>query len=681
MPAYDFNSRRQVSAPRAPLLSTFKQLELLGLDMVTPTDLMKSGRTPYAKNFRLYAQQSDDRQVAVSSKKGSGFYLNPLGETKSAYVEGVVGASNTPIGVTMNNVLHKFKSAVNRRVTRLDVMLSSGTGSGAVLVELWSDNAGLPYKKLATSSFQNGDITSTPQYVTARFIEAPKLTANSDYWIVLKVQDDGSDGYLVSTTNEISASYISNAGVSGLVAQDFSINYRLYTTEENIAKNSFRWIRANGNNTTVVVYGTTMYRVDEINKVLVSIKTGLSASASYYSFATSDDKLFWVNGYDALSYWDGATFGTITDPELPVLSQVVSHKDRLFGISAADKSKLVWSEAPGNPSYTTNPITGVQTPTTASQQWYNEWRSTSFYYIPLPEHSSPVTSLQSFQDSLFIFTEDGKYVFSGYDNGSFTLRESTGFGGAVAPGAVTATKNYMYFVNKDGLYQCDGTYDKKISSLIEPLFRGITSKAKVTVSQWKEQVRFYIQENGSAYNNACIIYHEGLEEIQYDTNTWVQQSIPYGDSDDDDQLIEISSIVPTMYIAESDYNNLGAPIDFEYRFNYTSLKSPAQKKRIKKFFPLFQGVDTSFPVVVELDRDFQNSPRAKIINLTVGGGTFGQEHSLGDGLEFSGGTNFKVHRLRFSGYGNYWQIRVSREAVNNRVALIGAQFSYKMKRI
>ena len=209
----------------------------------------------------------------------------------------------------------------------------------------------------------------------------------------------------------------------------------------------------------------------------------------------------------------------------------------------------------------------------------------------------------------------------------------------------------------------------------------MTSREDVTVAEWQNQVRFYIQESGSAYNNACVIYHEGLDELQYDTDTWIQQAIPYDDADDSNQLIEVSSLVPTMYIAEQEYSHLGMPIDFEYRLSYTSLKSPAQKKRIKKFFPLLQGVDTSFPLTVGLDRDFQDSPRTKIVNLTVDGGTFGQDHEFGDGLEFGGGTSFKQHRLRFSGYGNYWQIRVSRKAVNNRVALVGAQFSYKMKRI
>ena len=280
-----------------------------------------------------------------------------------------------------------------------------------------------------------------------------------------------------------------------------------------------------------------------------------------------------------------------------------------------------------------------------------------------------------------MFSADGKYVYSGYDAGSFILRESTGFAGAVSHESVCITKNFMYFVSKDGFYKFDGTNDEKISGVIEPLFRGLTSREDVTVSSWRNQVRWYIQEDGSAVNNSCVVYHEELKEIQYDTDTWVKQSIPYSDADDSDQLIEVSSLVPTMYVAETGYSNLGAPIDFEYRFNYNALKSPAQKKRIKKFFPLLQGVDSSFPLIVALDRDFQDSPRTKIVNLTVEGGVFGQEHELGDGLEFSSGTSFKMHRLRFSGYGHYWQMRVMRKAVNNRVALIGAQFSYKMKRI
>lgn len=835
MPAYDFGSRQQVRAPSSSNLAQFQQLEQLGLDMVSPVDLMKSGRTPYARNFRLYAQQADDRQVAVSNRKGSGFYLNPLNETKTVSQESTAGASTQTIGVTLNNVLQKFVAPNSNRVTKLDIKLANpGVGRSAIIVELWSDNAGAPYKLLATSSYENGDISLSPGYVTARFIKAPKLTSSATYWIVLKVQDDGRDGYTVSTTTNTALSYVSNTGVSSPVAQTFSINYKLYTTAEAAVKGVYRWNRENGTNMTLVVIGTTLYRVDELTKTLVVVQTGLNASASYYSFDNADNKLFWVNSYDQLTTWDGTLeadnstlvtngffetnatgwtkvasqagvtvarttgqyysgaasldiahatlsmtggtqvnlvknhtyhitywakvavaknvkvfgtnkditnadvfltgdekqigstlagttswqqvnfmytatedskyilfqaetaathlyiddvvikdtgFGYITDPELPVLSQIVYHKDRLFGVVASDKNRFVWSEAPGNPTATTDILTGAQTNTTASSQWYNEWKSTSFYYAPLPYASSPITSIQSFQDSLFVFTGEGKYVFSGYDAGSFTLRESSGFGGAVSVGSVAVTKNFMYFVSKDGYYQFDGTNDKKISEPIEPLFRALTTRADVTVSVWRNEVRYYMQENGSAQNNACAVYHEGLDEWQYDTDTWVDQSIPYGDDDDSDQLIEISSLAPTMYMAETGYNNLGAPIDFEYRFNYTALKSPAQKKRIKKFFPLLQGVDSSFPLIVALDRDFQNSPRTKIVNLTVEGGVFGSEYELGDGMLFGGQTSFKVNRLRFSGYGNYWQIRISRKAVNNRVALVGAQFSYKMKRI
>lgn len=835
MPAYDFGSQARVQAPSASKLAQFLQLDMLGLDMVSPVDLMKSGRTPYAKNFRLYAQQSDDRQVAVSNRKGSGFYLHPLAETKTVSQESVTGASTQTIGVTLNNVLQKFVAADSNRVTKLEIKLANpGAGRSAIIVELWSDSGGKPHRKLATSSFENGDIDDTAGYVTARFAQAPKLTAAATYWIVLRVQDDGLDGYTVSTTTNTTLAYISNTGVASPVAQTFSINYKLYTTAEATIRGVYRWSRDAGDNLTIVVIGTTMYYVDETTHTLVSIKTGLSASADYYSFTDADNKLFWANSYDELSTWDGTLeatnstlvanglfetnitgwakvasqtnttvtrttgqfhsgaasmdianagalmsgyaaipivknhtyhitywvkaavaanvtlkgttadlsnaltfltgtetqigstvaattswqqvditytatedmtylfftgangathiyvddivikdtgFGYITDVELEILSQVTYHKDRMFGVSAANKNKFVWSEAPGNPTATTNPSTGAQTPTTASSQWYNEWKSTSFQYAPRPYTGSPISSIQSFQDSLFILTQDGKYVFSGYDTGSYTLRESTGFGGAVSRNSIAVTKNYMYFVGKDGFYKFDGTNDKKISEPIEPLFRSLTNRADVTVSVWRNQVRFYIQENGSAQNNACVIYHEALEELQYDTDTWVEQSIPYGDADDDDQLIEVSSLVPTMYIAETQYNHLGTPIDFEYRFNYTALKSPAQKKRIKKFFPLIQGVDSSYPLIVSLDRDFQDSPRTKIVNLTVEGGVLGTGNNLGDGLLFGGQTSFKMHRLRFSGYGNYWQIRVSRKAVNNRVALVGAQFSYKTKRI
>lgn len=776
--------------------------------MVTPVDLLKDGRTPFSKNFRLYAQQSDDRRVAVSSRKGPGFYINPLVETLSDSNTASTGASTAKVGVITGLHAQPVTAASTGRIERIDFKVSNVDQANApVMVRIYTDASGKPGKLLSESSLANGDISGTAAYVTARFINGPLIASGTPYWIVLQIQDDGENVYTLSTTTAGTKAYKSDTSLSALDVQTYALNYRVYNTPNQTDKGAYRFNRDNGVNTTVVAYGTTLYRVDESTHTLVKVLDGLSASASDYNFTNGDNKVFWVNGYDQLTAWDGtdentagnlianssftinttgwtATAGTtltrvtsdfnttpasmqmtaasgirggafnillnsntrykvsywikgstatgntymtqnggvtaiagttnpvttswvkrefyytpgsditslefkaasdnvfiddvsvtatgieyIIDPELPILSDVIFHKDRLWGLSAADPNKLVFSENPGNPSNLS-----------ARQQWYYQWLSVSFIYVPRPHNGSPITAFVSFQDSLTVFTQDKKYVITGYDRGSFNLRESTGSKGALSKRGVAADENRIYFVSNDGFYEHNGSADTKISGLINPLFDGCGQKEKISPVIWKSEVRFYMASQGSAVNDTCVIYDKDLKEMQYDTDTWTNRAIYYGDADDNQQLVEFSSLYASAFYADVDYNSLGAPIDFEYRLKYDSMGLPANKKRLRRYFPILQGVDKTFSIQLAMDKDFQDSPRVKDVLMTVNGALLGQ-FKFGDGTLLGGDKSFKQHRQSYSGYAYYWQLRVQRYGVNNRVAFIGAQFSYKTKRL
>ena len=59
------------------------QLNLGGIDLVTPVDLLQDGKSPFSKNFRLQAQQKDSRRVAVSTRRGHSLHVKPLGESQA----------------------------------------------------------------------------------------------------------------------------------------------------------------------------------------------------------------------------------------------------------------------------------------------------------------------------------------------------------------------------------------------------------------------------------------------------------------------------------------------------------------------------------------------------------------------------------------------------------------------
>lgn len=791
-------------------------LDLRGLDLVTPVDMLADGRSPWAINFRLYAQQADDRRVAVSSRKGPGYYTTPLSETLSDSTQSSVGASTAKVGLVTNIHAQPLTAASDGLVTRIDVSVGNlDLASGPLMVQIWSDNAG-PAKLLSESSILSGNIGLTVDYVTARFVKSVAMELGVKYWIVLRIQDDGKNEYTLSTTTDGTPAWTSDSSLSALTEQAYSINYKVYTTTDSVDKGSYRFNRESGDNRTLVAYDDTMYYIDEGSKSLTPIVSGLNPLATEYSFTNGDGKAFWVNGYDQLTAWDGtlesdhsnivqnpdfetntsgwsnvastisrvttqqhsgtaslqvattttAETGTkyqfpfeaykkykitfwakaaasrnlffrftgnadtsldnlttswqkyefyyiptavdtastrgavfrfnnvtgnvwiddvsiqetgiehIIDPELPILSDVLMHKDRLFGVVKADKNKLVWSENPGTP---THDPTGV-IPTVKQEQWYYAWLSVSFWYVPRPLNDSPMTALVSFQDALTIFTQDNKYVFSGYDRGDFYLRQSTGVKGALSKRGVTSDENRIYFVADDGLYEYNGSSDEKISMLASPLFDGCGHKEMITPTIWKNQVRFYMASQGSNVNDTCLIYDKDVNELLYDTETYVNRALYYNDADDNQQLAEFSSLTPSIFFAEQGYNSLGAPIDFEYRLKYDSMGSPMQRKRLKRYYPILQGTDSTFTVRLDMDKNFEDSPKVKEQLLTVNGATWGN-FMWGDGTLYGFDKSFKPKRQSYSGYAYYWQLRVKRKGVNNRVAFIGAQFSYKLKRL
>lgn len=780
--------------------------KLAGLDMVSPTDEIAQGRTPDSKNFRLFEDTQAGREVAVSSRKGPALYTLPLSETLVASNTSTTGASTANIGVNINTHLQPFTPSTSGRISRLDLNLGNGTATSVVRVDIYTDLSNKPDKLLTSSSFL--DMPSTPNWATARFINATQLDSSKQYWAVFYVQDDGDGQALVATTTSGTKSY-SGIGILGATMNTYSLLYRIYISPSQSALGSYRFNRDDSVNRTVVAYGTTMYVVDETNKVLKPLITGLSSNASYYDFTNGDGKVFWVNGYDNVTAWNGTheddasnmvsnsgfetdtsgwyptgggsgasisrttsdknsgsaslsvtatsgtrvarttvalkknhrykftyyvkgasgsvymyaygpnvvatgssitmnntwkkvefyytpTTNTITDiginsdtgnfllddvrvvdtgieyiinTNLPKLWLIGFHKDRLFGVPTGDRNRLVFSENPGNPS--DKPV---------DEQWYGAWLSVSFIYVPRPKNGSPITAIIPFQDNLVIFTQDKKYTLSGSDRGSYFLREATGNKGALSPWGVISDANFIYFVSDTGIFRNNGSKDDKLSSLIQPLFKDCPDKWGINLALWENNVRAYMNSKFSSVKDLTALFSNEFGEWMLDTDTYVSSALYYDDADDQMELIEFSSQIPVLYKAEQDFNSVGAPIDFDYRLRYDSRGIPGQRKKFKRYVPLVQSVGKSFPITYGVDKNFEDSPKEKQQQLTVGGAKIG-EFVIDDGTVITGSTAFKPKKTAVSGYSNYMQFRVRRKAVNNQVAFMGVQFTFKSKKL
>lgn len=663
-----FSTRREVPAPVPRQSEPIVRRDFRGLDLTTPLDIMEDYRSPFAKNFRIFAEEQDDRRVTVSSRKGSGFYMTPLSEATVDTQTATTGASTTSIGVDTDWKADKFSPSATGPMTMIEINISNPNGAtGPVIVAVHEDDSGVPGAKIADSGILEPDISGSLGYVGARFIEGPTITSGEDYWIVVYMQDDGTGGYVLSTTTAATTALTSNTAGVGWDTTTYGINYKVYGSSTAAVKGLTRYAPESSDNATLAAIGNSVYEVDDVTGATTEIVSSLSANAQDVFFTYADNKAFMVNGYNDLTTWDGTNDATITHTQLPILRLATFHKNRLFGVDADDPNRLVYSEDPGNDDG-------------AGNEWYEAWLSTSFIYIPNPKASEPITAIVSFQDNLVVFTRTSKYILYGSDPGSFTVRQSTGKKGAIHQNGVYADENFIYYVADDGFYRFNGSVDEIISDRVQTEYSNIANLRKVAVTKWKRQIRFYYPASGSSVNNRCLIWHTVLEEWMMDTDAYISLAVPLTDSDDDHQLVEASSVAPTLYYAEVDDNNLGKAIDFEYQCKPDSLDNPALKKRIQKFFPLVEAEGGNYPIYVGMDKDRREEPRMEVLELSAGELLIGG-FALDDGVTLGSRAEFAPVRVRVSGYAYYWQVIIKRQGINNPVQFIGYVISIRAKRL
>jgi hypothetical protein len=668
-PRTQFSRRRAVQAPSARRNPEILRLDFRGIDLTTPYDVMEENRTPFARNFRMYAEEVDSRRVAVSNRKGSEHYIVPFNEALEVANDSLTGAADALVGVNTEWKATPIAVGTTGRLTMVDVRLKNDLEAlGVVLVEIYDDNSGVPGSLIASSSILPSDVTSSPAWVSARFIEAPLLDAAETYWLVLRLQDDASGTYVWRYTTDTSVSLTSNNGGLSWDSTAYTLNWKLYTADDTTVKGAARYAPSTSSNRTLLAIGQNVYRATDGTGALTSVIGSLDASATEYWFTFADDKAFFVNGYDDLQYIDSSNNVTvITHAQLPILRLATFHKNVLWGVSAEDPNKLVYSVAPAEDDGSGN-------------EWYEGWLSTNFGYVPAPKANDPITAILPFQDSLVVFTRTQKWVIYGSNAADVNPRQAQGKKGAVSQKGVFADENYVYFVADDGFYRWNGAEDEKISDRVQTEFDRISNKEDVFVTKWKGHVRFYYSISGESYNSRCLLWHTSFEEWMLDTDAFVSYAVPFTDGDDNNELAEVSSLVSGAAYAEVNDHNMGKQIDFLYYCRAEAMGNPAKRKRIVRFIPLLEGESGDYHVEIAMDKNRRDDASYQNFALTTEGAELGT-FELGDGTVLGSTIEFAPKRIRFPGYAYYWQPRIKRKAVNNPVNFIGYVLSYREKRL
>lgn len=643
----DYSAIRTDKLPKSNFID--ERYTLGGVNQVTPDAIIKNGEASVALNCRLYEREDQGKRVAIKTRKGCGFYSLPVGHAVDQQQTSVTGAADQTFNKT-SWIAQKFTAGSSGRLSMIELNLKKNTGTGTVIAALYSDNSGTPGSLIATSGTAASNVVSTYAYVKFRFIEAPSVTSATNYWVVLYAQDDNVNFYNISsTTNTTLAKTSSNSGGTWS-SSSFSLNFKTYVCTSGLVLGRTRRYASNGTKETIFAHGTSIYKIDDTTGVLTTLKTGMSALATEYHFDQFNDKTIMVNGVDTPLQYDGTTVSNLTGlPAVP--RDVISHKNRLFFMSAAEPTKIFFSDLANELSYP----------------------SVNFFYVPTPKSADKLTAWTIFQDNLILFTRESKYVLVGSDIASFTLRQSIGIKGATNGFAVTNDRNYVYFCADDGIYRWNGSTDNLLSEKVQPEFKNIADVTKVHLGFWNNQLRVYYPSASSSVQNQMmlldIVYSQWF--IDDKTYTMMPLNLP---QDAGNPLLEFSSLVGAAYYAEQGFNQLGAPIYFKYWTSYNKYISAASKDRIRTFRPLIKPSGFTFTMQIGRDFDFQNVPQLNDYTVTSSGATWGGGYTWGASSSNPtqwGSSSLIDDKASMSGRGKFTQYRFERYGANTPVELYG----------
>lgn len=642
---------RVPQAPTGRKLSTNVVKDMRGLNSTDPYGILEMSASPYLRNARMYLNE-ENRQVAISTRRGTDFYTTPVGEASADSEASTAGADEVTVS-SVQWVAQKVTPDTTGSVTKAEVNIKTATGTAPVMIRFYTDDSGAPGDLLATSSILNADITNSLAYAEARFIEAPNVTATTDYWLVVAVQIADSDTYTLSTTtNSTDALTSPNAGNTWASAS-YSINFDLDVAPTGEVKGAFRYYPSDGDTETLFAHLDDVYKVNDVTGAATSIIGSLSSNGSRYRFTQFRDKVYFANGTNNLKEYDGTT---VSEPgALSVPSIVVSHKNRLFIVSATDPNRLEFSE-----------LADAET-----------WESTSFIYAPEPQSSDPIVGLVSFQDTLVIFTANNKYVLYGSDLGDFQVRQTLGKQGAVSQEAITTDDNYVYFVSSDGhMYRWNGSKDEQLSRKIEGDFDDVANVNNSRLLYENDRVHWFFQSTGQVSYDSAFVYETRYEEWFYDTGRCINGGITYGQ--EGDKKILQSCRVGALYYGSEGYSDLGRPIDFRYHTNYFDFGRPDSFKQVRRLYLQFRKTTWVGTISVGSDADFKDEPLEEEVNVQAEGAIWG-EFTWGSFVWGAGDKYFR-HRMTVAGQATHFQVRIRKNGVETPVYFIGYSQHYRLRR-
>lgn len=587
---------------------------------------LSNDKMPLNSGKANYWRLAQDARIATlgeyESRKGVDFHSAPAGQTQDQAITSTTGADDESISETLR-IAQPFTAGATGRLTRIDINMKNATSAtGTVMVELWSDVSSAPGVLLSRSSIHENDITSSYQYLTARFFNARTVTSASTYWIVVYVQSVGANTYNWSSTTSATTALSSSNSGSTWASTSFAMNFKQYYSTSGGTIGLHRAYKSDGTKVTLFVQGTVLYSVNNTTGALTAVKTGLSASATAYRFVTVNDIVYYVNGYDGLRKWDFTTESQVSATNYSLISE---HKGLLCLVTTVDPNRMVYSNF-GD---------------------YETFTSTDFIEVPSPKTGDPITALQPLNGYMVIKTMDNAYILSGDDNATFSLDEAPDQKGTYTQETITADKNSMYYLASDGVYRSNGSEAQLLSEDVYEEIKNLPNKSSAVMTVSKGRLYLWYTPSGTVGNSKCYVFalnygDSGGTTESLDTDSYVARAV--NAFRDDDSLLVASSKVGQVFWQElesNDNTNLGGDINFELRTHYIVGQSPAVLKEIRYLEPRFGAQSSNYDIAVEYATDLRDNWQTySNPNVQGSGVTYGSGETYGSGATY--GTTAEV---------------------------------------
>lgn len=651
--------RSGITKKKRPITKTSKQTidevyDLRGINLIASSRTVPKNESPYAINCRMQSRTENDHRPAMSTRKGCKAYISPINAFDAMHGNFDDAKADIPVD-KVNWVATPFKIndyGIKAIASKLTLMIKRNDGAaGQILVEIRDDKAGKPDKVIAQSSFTLSRVTSTYTKVAAEFIDAPYLKASTQYWIVVYVQDEGTGLYHIKGMTGNTGGFKSNT--SGNVwTPGPAFPYDLEVAEEGRVKGWTRRRPQNGNNKIIVAFNNGVYALSELTEdegvgAGSPIAENQPAEATKYRFEQIDDKTIWCNGFSPAMWYDGTRSSKIGGMS-GTPTHVIAHKNRLFWVKKEDPNRVDFS--------------GLYE--------FESYRSVDFFYVPNPKSADHIIGWTVFQDNLVVFTTKTKYILSGNDISTFTMKEAVGTKGGVSQELIYADRNYIYFMADDNqIYRFNGVSDQLISDRVQPELDKIQNLDTATMSVYNNQLRIHYAKKPSVLVDRVLMYDMVFQQWFLDTEHPVAGSMP-ARIGDRTELLEISSRAGWVFLGERDYSDMGKAIDFKYWTPYKIYTSGSAKDRIKRFRPVLRASQSRYNMLIGRDIDEQNKPAMRNYLVASEGSTWGGGDTWGGGKTW-GSVSLVQKAAPMSGRGKSTQFRFEKKGVETPIFLIG----------